>query len=375
MSNLLASLRSSASNLDAITQAAGVTQNNISNAGTAGYTRQRVRMEARQFDPLSGLAGGVQFGTIENARDAYAEQSVHSQNGKSTAAEARSTALTRLEQALQLSSGDSIPSALNKLFTSFSAWSVAPDDLASKQNVKAAGEGLASAFRGVAQQLDGLATDNANEIRGVVDKVNRLAGRIREFNADIRAGATNDAGVDAGIHATLDELSGEVNIQAMEQADGTYTLLLGGQHPLLIGVEQYELAASFEIPADATRPGATPQAVLRIGPDKQDITSSVDDARLGALLEFRHETLAGVQGDSKTKGELDKLAEKIVDRVNQAWPPPANPFFIAGASSVSIAHTLSVNPALTPAMLDAVEPGLPPVVNGKALQLAALANP
>src|SRR5688572_17320496 len=132
MSNLLASLRSSASNLDAITQAAGVTQNNISNAGTAGYTRQRVRMEARQFDPFSGLAGGVQFGAIENARDAYAEQSVHTQNGKSTAAEARSTALTRLEQALQLSSGDSIPSALNKLFTAFSAWAVAPDDLASK---------------------------------------------------------------------------------------------------------------------------------------------------------------------------------------------------------------------------------------------------
>ena len=42
---------------------------------------------------------------------------------------------------------------------------------------------------------------------------------------------------------------------------------------------------------------------------------------------------------------------------------------------MSIAHTLSVNPALEPAMLDAVEPGPPPVANGKALQLAALATP
>jgi flagellar hook-associated protein 1 FlgK len=75
------------------------------------------------------------------------------------------------------------------------------------------------------------------------------------------------------------------------------------------------------------------------------------------------------------KGELDQLAEMIMDRINQTWPPPAHPFFVAGASPVSIAHTLSVNPSLTPAMLDAVEPGPPPVANGKALQLAALANP
>ena len=375
MSNLLASLRSSANALDVLTQAAGVTQNNISNAGTAGYTRQRVRVEARAFDPFSGLSGGVQFGGIQNARDAYAEHSVRTQNGKSTAAEARSTSLTRLEQSLQLSSGDSIPTALNRLFGAFSAWAVAPDDIGSKQNIKTAGEGLASAFRGVAQQLDGLGADNANQIREVVDRVNRLTGRVREFNADIRAGATDDAGVDAGIHATLDELSADVDVQAMKQADGTFTLLLNGQHPILIGLDQYELSVSLEIPADATRPGAQRNAVLRVGEDVQDITSSLDGARLGALLEFRHETLAGVQGDSHKQGQLDELAEKIMNRLNAAWPPPAHPFFVAGASSVSIAHVLSVNPALTPAMLDAVEPGPPPVSNGKALQLAALANP
>jgi flagellar hook-associated protein 1 len=123
------------------------------------------------------------------------------------------------------------------------------------------------------------------------------------------------------------------------------------------------------------RAGAAPNAVIRIGADQVNVTASVEGARLGALLEFRHDTLAGVQGDSMNKGELDQLAEKIMSRLNQAWPPPAHPFFIAGASPISVAHTLSVNPALTPAMLDAVEPGPPPVANGKALQLAALANP
>jgi flagellar hook-associated protein 1 FlgK len=376
MSNLFASLRSSTSSLDAITQAVAITQNNITNAGSAGYAKQRVTLQALQFDPQNGLAGGVTNGKLASSRDEYVERAVRSQEGKAAAADANTIALSKLEQILQLSSGDSIPSSLNGLYKAFSAWAAAPGDQAAKANVLTAGSNVALSFELTARKLSELASDSASEIRSTVAEVNRLAARIQQYNQQVRSGSVNDAGVDAGIHATLDELSANANVEAARQEDGTYTLLLGGEHPLVIGTEQYKLSVSFDLPASpaALYPDGAPQAQI-LTSTGGNITASVKDSKLGAQLDFRHNTLASVAGDTMQEGSVNRLAKKIADRINEAWPPPSQPFFVTGVSQVSIAHTLSVNPALGPAMLDAVEPGPPPVENGKALQLAALGNP
>lgn len=376
MSNLFASLRSSTSALNAITQAVAITQNNVTNAGSAGYAKQKVTLQALQFDPATGMAGGVTNGKLASSRDEYLESSVRLQEGKSAAADTETVALTKLEQILQLSSGDSIPSALDGLYKAFSAWAVAPNDQASKANVLTAAGNVASSFQLTARKLSDLANDNAGQIRSTVDEVNRLATRIQEYNGQVRTGAVNDAGVDAGIHATLEELSANANIEATRQDDGTYTLLLAGEHPLVIGTEQYKLSVSFDVPTSPAPPypDGAPQAQI-LTSDGRNITTSVKDSKLGALLDFRHDTLASIGGDTTQQGAVNRLAKKIADRINEAWPPPAQPFFVTGVSPIAIAHTLSVNPSLGPAMLDAVEPGPPPVENGKPLQLAALANP
>ena len=365
MSNLLASLRSSTSALDAITEAVAITQNNVSNAGSAGYAKQKVRFSALEFDPRNGLAGGIAQPQVQSARDEYAERAVRRQAGKTASAETETLSLTRLEQIFQLSSGGSIPSALNRLYQAFSAWSVSPEDQGSKENVLAAGAEVAASFRSTAQQLSDLSTENATGIQSVADRVNRLSARIQEYNSRIRSGSLEDAGVDAGIHTTLDELSQDVNVDAVRQQDGTYTLLLGGEHPLVIGTELYAVSATF----DANSRAHIVQA------SGQDITGSVHEGRLAALLDFRHTTLAEIKGDGLQVGEINRLARQVLDRVNSAWPPPADAFFVADAAPGATAPTIAINPALQAATLSAVEPGPPAVANGKALQLSALAQP
>src|SRR5436190_7991069 len=189
MSNLLASLRSSTTSLAAITEAVAITQNNVTNAGTAGYAKQRVSLQAVEFDAKGGLAGGVSNVKVQSARDEFAERVVRRQSGRAASAESEALSLTRLEQTFPLSSGDSIPSTMNRLFQAFSAWAVSPNDPAAKDNVVAAGSSLAAAFRSTSQQLNDLENDNASEIRSVVDRINRLAGRVQEFNARIRTGS------------------------------------------------------------------------------------------------------------------------------------------------------------------------------------------
>ena len=47
-------------------------------------------------------------------------------------------------------------------------------------------------------------------------------------------GDRNDPGLDAQIHSTLDQLSNDGSISATQQSDGTWTVLLNGQTPLVI---------------------------------------------------------------------------------------------------------------------------------------------
>jgi len=332
LSNLLATLRTSTSALDAMTEAVAITQNNVMNAGTAGYARQKVSLQALQFSPAMGYTGGVKNGALHSSRDLYIERSVRIQVGKAAAAETSTISLTKLEQALPISAGNSVPAALNRIYSAFSAWSVAPADRATKEQIITAAENVALSFRSTAQTLSDVATDNATEIRTVVDRVNRLAGRIQQFNADIRNGARNDAGIEAGIHATLEELSADVNVEVNIQDDGTYTMLLNGDTKLVIGLKQYELSV-------------TSAAV-------QSHTSG----RLGALIQFRD----GVLADQRQ--QLDRLAEKVAERLGE---------FFTG----STAANLSVNPTLDASTLSAVDAGPPAVANGKAVKLAVLANP
>ena len=62
MSNLLASLASSAGTLEAYGRVLQTAQNNVANASTAGYAKQRLELYALPFDPDGGVTGGVGAG-------------------------------------------------------------------------------------------------------------------------------------------------------------------------------------------------------------------------------------------------------------------------------------------------------------------------
>src|ERR1051325_6918601 len=79
MSNLLSSLLSSSGALSAYDQVLSVTQNNVANASTPGFVKQRQSLIAMAFDPSRGSGGGVRAGEVQSARSEYAEQAVRAQ--------------------------------------------------------------------------------------------------------------------------------------------------------------------------------------------------------------------------------------------------------------------------------------------------------
>lgn len=363
MAGFLSSLGATANALRVFEKALAVTQNNIANASTPGFARQSLRLEAIRFAPDLGLPGGVHAAQLESARQSYAEQAVRTRQSIYNRAEQTAAELTRIEGLFDISGEAGIPGALSALFQAFSAWSLAPNDTVARQNVLECARDLASRFRETATALNDASFRTATQLQNTVQSVNSLVARVRELNVLYRQDIRNreDPALDARLHATLEELAERVDFTALREENGSVTILLGGQTPLLLGDRQ------FKISADTSQPQA---AILDA--NGRDITYQITQGRLSGLLEFRNRTIPGLLG------ELNRLAAGIADRINATLEAgldrngqPGAPLFAYDSAELAAA-TLRVT-AITPGQLAAATAGAPGG-NGNALDLLALAQ-
>ena len=388
MANLLASLLSSAGTLEAYGQVLETAQNNVSNANTPGFAKQRMDLYALPFDPQGGATGGVRAGKLETARNEYAEQAVWQQNTGLGYQQQLVNSLTPLQSRFDITGNQGIPSALNNLFQSFSAWATTPNSEATRQTVLNQAEGLAQTFRQTATAVGAQATDAENQIRQTVDTVNQLVGRLANYNRIALQGNKDDAGLSSQMHATLDELSQYADVHAHFETDGSVSLTLNGETPLLLEDKQHRITAGLTMPQDPppVYPGA-PASMHVYASDGSDITGkTTGGGQLGALLELRNQTLASFIGDGTQPGDLNRMAKQFADRVNQILtsgnisdgPPPVSgvPLFTYDPTNdAAVAQTLAVDPSVTTDQLATIDSGPPYVSNGVPLALSQLATP
>jgi len=384
--SLLSSLATSASALDAFQQVLSVTQNNVVNSSTPGYARQTMTLEAEKFDPFTGASGGVLATEMKSSRDDFAEQAVRQQNSLLGESTQNVDSLTTLQNNFDISGNSGIPAALNNLLQAFSAWGQTPTDTNTQQSVIDNATAVANAFQDAATGLSQFTQDTNTQLQQSVTQVNQFVGQLQQYNSQVMAGAHNDAGLDAQIHSTMEQLSQYVSFSATKQSDGSYTLLLNGQAPLLIEDRQYSISYDLEQPADPTALNANgpPTAHIRAA-DGTDITNQVTTGQLGALLNVRNTVLPSYIGDAYQAGDLNTMAKQFADRVNQVLTngTSTDPTVTSGGlplftydttNATNVAQTLEVNSKATTATLVATDPATQ-VANGIPLVLSQLANP
>jgi flagellar hook-associated protein 1 FlgK len=387
MSDLFSSLIATAGALQAYSRVLEVVQNNVANASTPGYVKQEQLLEAMPFDPSGGLSGGVRPGEVQSARNNYADQAVRRETSLLGQAQQDVNSLTSLQTYFDISGDTGIPKALNDLFSSFSGWAQSPDDAVARATVLQHAADVATAFQQAASNVIGAAEDSESKITQTVADINELAGQLHDYNLQVLAGRGGDAGLDAQIHSTLEQLSQYGDITVLPQTNGTVNVLLNGQTPLVIGDHEYQISAAPVQPDDPppTNPGGRPQVHI-FASDGTDITSQTSGGQLGSLLDFHNRLLASYLGDGYQQGDLNRMAEQLADRVNQLLTagnisdgPPAQPgvplFTYDTTNPSNVAATLSVAAGMTAAQLAAIDPGPPYGANGTALALSNLAKP
>lgn len=365
MGNLFTSLLNATQSLTVYSRALDVVSNDVTNASTPGYVKQTATFEALPFDLSVGLPGGVAAGPVTSSRDPYAEQNVRNQQSSLGLVQEQTSSLSPLQSLFDLSGKTGIGPAVDKLFNSFSALSVSPNDSNARQNVITQAGLVAQQFQNTANGLGQARTQAGDQSQSIVDQINTLAGKIAQINTGLAhdPAGSKDAGIDATLNSTLENLSQYVNFSALQQPDGGVNIYLGGQTPLVV------LDKSFSIQANNSGP-----QIGVVDSQGRDITSQVSGGQLGGVLDVANNKIPSYQSG------LNTLAQSLADRVNTTLSSgvdvnntaPVHNLFTYN-SSADAAATLAVNPNITTDEIAAALPGAPGG-NGNALALSALAN-
>jgi flagellar hook-associated protein 1 FlgK len=362
--NLLTSLLNSSGALSVYDREFNVIQNNITNANTPGYAKQDQVLVSLPFNPSESTAGGLGAGPMLSSRSEYIEQDVRNQQQLLGDAQQRANDLGQVQPLFDPTSTTGIAGSLNSFFNSFSQLEVNPNDEVARQSVIDAAGLAAQSFQQTAIGITQIANNADSQTRDSITQINQLTTQIAGLNQEYRSSsaATSDAGLDAQMHAALENLSGIANFSVIKTADGAVNVYLGGQTPLVIGNDQFSITADF----------SSPKTVIRDS-QSNDVTAEINSGSLGALLQEKNTTLPGYMT------QLNTLAQTFADQVNgqlsqgvdkNGATPVTNLFSYnqPGDAAFSIKVT-----GITPDQIAAATPGAPGG-NGNAVAVAQLAN-
>jgi flagellar hook-associated protein 1 len=364
MSSLSTALINSANALQVYTEALDVVQNNVTNANSPGYAAQTATLIAQPFDLTTGAPGGVDLGPTQSSRNQYVEQSVRSEQTAYSYDQQQVSDLSAAQNFFSLSTTSGIGPDMSALFDSFSQLSVNPNDEVARQTVLNDATTVAQDFNNTASGLLSQSNGLQQATSSTILSINQLATTIAQINSQhtVDPSGQIDAGVDAQLNSTLDQLSQYANFSVLQQPDGEVSVYLGGQTPLVMGQQSFAIQGDF----------STPQTAI-LSSSGTDVTDQITGGQLGAELNDNNNVLPSYVSS------LNTLAQTLADQVNSALnngidengAAPTTDLFTYNATT-GAALTLGVNP-LTTDQIAAASPGAPGG-NGNALALAALVN-
>ena len=168
-------------------QALYAISNNVANANTEGYHRQRVELVDR--NPVT--IGSIQIGTgveverLSRLRDTATEGALVSTNSLHAESETFLEILGQIESALLPTQGSLIDSVSN-FFNELEQLAAQPSTVTIRDAVVAAAEDVVKQVERLDSRINQLRTNNAIEVAEEVDAVNQATAQIAELNRDIR---------------------------------------------------------------------------------------------------------------------------------------------------------------------------------------------
>jgi flagellar hook-associated protein 1 FlgK len=294
-------------------QGLATTSNNIANANTAGYARQRIELGELPVERSGSnfIGTGVQVQTVRRLTDDILAGQVRSAGSEFR----RSEIFAGLASVLDNLLADQ-QSGLNASLQNFSnAMQQVADDPASqsaRQVFLSEARNLAARFGDLNGRLDEIASELNSRIFSSTSEINSLGASIADVNRQIlTAGVAPGGSPPADLLDQRDRLLGElselVEVNAVGQSDGTVSVFIGSGQALVLGTSSSRLVAS---PGEFER-GRLEIVLQGAGPDV-NVTPFLSGGVLGGALDFRRELL------DSTRADLGLIATGLAETFNTA---------------------------------------------------------
>ena len=287
---------------------------NIANANTPGYIREKLNLTPGATQQIGGLAigTGVQVQSISQEIDKYLEARLRSAGGDKASADTLQQTYSDLESAVgALNSSNNLDTALNQFFSSISNVMNQPESVSVRNLAVIQGQTLARSINnlyGQANQLRASVNDQiggmAADINTLINKIAKLNTQIVQFQANTSSGGSAAVGLTDQRQQALSDLSGLVGIRTVEQPDGSMAVYTGGDYLVYEGYSrQVQVTNSVDRGLTVSN--------LQIS----EINTALDPSsgQLHGLLASRDQVLGGFQD------QLDHLAGALAGEFNKVY--------------------------------------------------------
>ncbi|MEM6979287.1 MAG: flagellar hook-associated protein FlgK [Planctomycetota bacterium] len=305
---LFGTIQQSAGALNAAQVGLQVVGNNIANANTEGYIRQKLEQTPavafRQGGRIQGH--GVRVTGINQVIDQTLAERMFNAKTALNGAETLQEAYNQLEGLTSDLDGGGLNEQFSLFNNALHDLSTQPNDTAMREFVVIQGQTLANQLRGSREQATDLQEQWNGQLSQISTQINRLTERIARLNVEI---ATIEGGGLLGSDATglrdqryrdLEELAGYIDINWQEQESGTVSIFVGGDY--LVNNRNWREV----YPAVNESAGGIEVRIV-----ETDAPLQVKGGTLGAAIEVRE----GVFGEYIDA--LDQMAEALIYQLNR----------------------------------------------------------
>ncbi len=300
----MGSLEIGSSALSSLRIALDVTSQNIANANTEGYSRQRVDLASVAPPDQSRLnpGDGVHVTSIQRLSDSFLADQSRTLSSDFQRLDAFHQLASRID-ALVADDQASLTPALQSFFNSVEQLNTNPSSAPARTVVLGEARSLVDRFHGLDKQFSAINEAVNAHIQTDVNEINSLAKTIADLNSKIAAAGSNGTANElldqrAGM---LRKLAEHISIQTTEQ-NGTVNVYTANGVSLVSGSRSDSLKV--------VRNTLDPQT-LEVATDKGEISSQLRGGSLGGAMDFRREML------NPLRNELGRLATVLGASFNQ----------------------------------------------------------
>lgn len=344
-------LDAAVSGLNASQTALRTTSQNIANANTPGYARQRHNQQATRWD--------VEVQEPTRIADRFLERAVFARSGDAARASITASYLDRVQNLFGTPGSDAnLAARVSAVLAAATKLTGGSDPTLAAAGFVAQSQDTLNDIQDISKQIRGIRGEIDVDIKNTVDRVNPLLKRIDSLNQDIvrlTALKQNVSGPADQRAVALQELSGLIAVNAREQRDGRIAIETAKGIPLLdqqlrqldyrggVGDEQ---GSAADITVRFTNRDGSMGALTG-----DSLSGSWVGGKLGGLLQLRDEQVSRVEHN--LTNIFSAFAESLNGASNAATSYPAPPRLDGRETGLVASDKLNFTGAATVAVVNA----------------------